>query len=102
MLQLVLWNLLLPDPQRECGSTLQGVAEGEEALQVVVLVQKKDDLLQCGTWRGSRVMRNDRETSVTRQGACNAPGWMSDYIRVDICCIMYVHTDVWTACVHEK
>lgn len=52
MLQLVLWNLLLPDPQRECGSTLQGVAEGEETLQVVVLVQKGNDLLQCVVHEG--------------------------------------------------
>lgn len=43
MLQLVLWNLLLPDPQRERSSALQGVAECEEALQVVVLLQKTDD-----------------------------------------------------------
>lgn len=38
VLQLVLWNLLIPDPQRECSSALQGMAEGEETLQVVVLV----------------------------------------------------------------
>lgn len=40
MLQLVLWNLLLPDPQRECHSTLKCMTEGEETLQVVVLVKE--------------------------------------------------------------
>lgn len=54
MLQLVLWNLLLPDPQRERRSALQGVTEGEEPLQVVVLVRKRDDdLLRCGACEGS-------------------------------------------------
>lgn len=52
MLQLILWNLLLPNPQRECSSALQGVAEGEETLQVVVLVRKRDDLLQCEVLEG--------------------------------------------------
>lgn len=51
MFQLVLWNLLLPDSQRECSSPLQGMAECEETLQVVVLVQKTDDLLQCDPCR---------------------------------------------------
>lgn len=40
MLQLVLWNLLLPDSQRERGTPLQGMAECEETLQVVVLLEK--------------------------------------------------------------
>lgn len=38
VLQLVLWNLLLPHAQRERGPPLQGMAEREEALQVVVLL----------------------------------------------------------------
>jgi len=54
MLQLVLQNLLLSDPQWECSSTLQCMAEGEETLQVVVLVQERNDLLQCETCTGSR------------------------------------------------
>lgn len=64
MLQLVFLNLLLPDPQRECSSSLQGMAEGEETLQVVVLVQKKrDDLLKCGTGKSKEI-----------RSACNAAG----------------------------
>lgn len=41
MLQLVLRNLLLPDSQRECSTPLQGMAECEETLQVVVLLEKR-------------------------------------------------------------
>lgn len=52
MLQLVLGNLLVPDPQRECDSTVQRMAQGEETLQVVVLVQERDDLLRSGTSKG--------------------------------------------------
>lgn len=45
MFQLVLWNLLLPDTQRECSPSLQGMTKGKKTLQVVIL-SKKDGLLE--------------------------------------------------------
>lgn len=54
MFQLVLWNLLLPDSQGERSPALQGMAECEETLQVVVLVRETDDGLECDTRRCSR------------------------------------------------
>lgn len=66
MLQLVLWNLLLPDPQRERGSTLQGMAEGEEALQVVVLVQERDDLSQRGSMKRESERVEERQRNKER------------------------------------
>lgn len=59
MLQLVLWNLLLPDPQRECYPTLQRVAEGEETLQVVVLVGKKAGFVSVGKQREKTQRRRE-------------------------------------------
>lgn len=56
MFQLVLWNLFLPNAQRECSPTLQGVTKGEETLQVVILPKITDSLLQHN--RGNRIHFN--------------------------------------------
>lgn len=49
MFQLVLRNLLLPNAQRECSPSLQGMTKGKETLQVVILT-KKGILLQKEWW----------------------------------------------------
>lgn len=50
MFQLVLWNLLLPNAQRECSPSLQGMTKGKETLQVIILAKKKTPILLQQEW----------------------------------------------------
>lgn len=83
MLQLVLWNLLLPDPHREYYSTLQCMAEGEETLQVVVLVGRRQGLLEREAGREKATEETEKETNVLRQSQDMLQG--ECYNNMDTC-----------------
>lgn len=93
MLQLVLWNLLLPDPHRECYSTFQCMAEGEETLQVVVLVGRRQGLLEREAGRAKATeerRRRRKQMYCDRVGTCfRANATTTWTLVVCMCVLMY-------------
>lgn len=90
MLQLVLWNLLIPDPQWECSSALQGVAEGEETLQVVVLVQEnRQFVVVCYMQVEGERQKATEEQQKRQRNRCNKKGCLY-CSRVNTCCVLSV------------
>lgn len=95
MLQLVLWNLLLPDPHRECYSTFQCMAEGEETLQVVVLVGRRQGLLEREAGRAKATeerRRRRKQMYCDRVGTCFRANATTTWTLV-VCMCVLMYTD---------